>query len=135
MPVASSSSLQAGGSALWAQLQQQMASRSAEQAEQRASALRQKALAAQAVADQAQESARSLKVASDEAQGQAGEARRGVIQMGSLGKVQSQLSDLREQVGQVLQPSAGTEAVTATALAPVVNVFGQETGTLLNVTA
>jgi hypothetical protein len=134
MPVGSSASAQAGGSALWAQLQQQQASRNADQAEQRASALRERARVAQSVADQAQESARSLKVESDQAQGQAGEARRGVAQMSSLGKVQTQLSDLREQIGKVLQSDiSGTE--TAATLAPVVNAFGQETGTLVNVTA
>lgn len=134
MPVGSSSSAQAGGGVLWAQLQQQLASRSADQAEQRASALRARASAAQAVADQAQENARSLKAESDQAQGQAGEARRGVLQMNSLGKVQTQLSDLREQIGKVLQPDVSPAETTVT-LAPVVNAFGQETGTLVNVTA
>ncbi|TXG94440.1 MAG: hypothetical protein E6R09_17390 [Rhodocyclaceae bacterium] len=134
MPVGSSSSAQAGGGVLWAQLQQQLASRSADQAEQRASALRARASAAQAVADQAQENARSLKAESDQAQGQAGEARRGVLQMNSLGKVQTQLSDLREQIGKVLQPDVSPADTTVT-LAPVVNAFGQETGTLVNVTA
>lgn len=132
MPVVSSSSAQAGGSALWAQLQQQLASRNADQAEQRASALREKARAAQSVANQAQQNARSLKVESDQAQGQASEARRGVAGMSSLGKVEAQLSDLREQIGQILQPEV---TATAASLAPVVNAFGQETGTLLNVTA
>lgn len=134
MPVGSSSSAQTGGGVLWAQLQQQLALRSADQAEQRASALRARASAAQAVADQAQENARSLKAESDQAQGQAGEARRGVLQMNSLGKVQTQLSDLREQIGKVLQPDVSPADTTVT-LAPVVNAFGQETGTLVNVTA
>ncbi len=132
MPIGSSSSAQAGGSALWAQLQQQLASRSADQAEQRASALREKARAAQSVADQAQQNPRSLKVESDQAQGQASEARRGVAGMSSLGKVEAQLSDLRVQIGQILQPEV---VATAASSAPVVNAFGQETGTLVNVTA
>jgi hypothetical protein len=134
MPLGSSSSAQAGGGVLWAQLQQQLASRSAEQAEQRASALRARARAAQSVADQAQENARSLKVESDQAQGQASEARRGVVGMSSIGKVQTQLSDLNEQIGKVLQSDISA-AGTASTLAPVVNTFGQETGTLVNVTA
>jgi len=132
MPIGSSSSAQAGGSALWAQLQQQLASRSADQAEQRASALREKARAAQSVADQAQQNARSLKVESDHAQGQASEARRGVVGMRSLGKVEAQLSVLHEQIGQIIQPEV---VATAASSAPVVNAFGQETGTLVNVTA
>lgn len=117
---------------MWAQLQQQLASRSADQAEQRASALREKARAAQSVADQAQQNARSLKVESDQAQSQAGEARRGVTGMSSLGKVEAQLGNLREQIGQILQPQVVATAVSS---APVVNALGQETGTLLNVTA
>lgn len=132
MSIGSSSSAQAGGSALWAQLQQQLASRSADQAEQRASALREKARAAQSIADQAQENARSLKVESDQAQGQASEARRGVAGMRSLGLVEAQLGDLHEQISRILQPEV---AATAVSSAPVVNAFGQETGTLVNVTA
>lgn len=134
MALGSSSSVQAGGSALWAQMQQQLAARNADQAEQRASALREKARVAQSVAEQAQENARSLKVASDQAQGQASEARRGLAEMASLGKVQVQLSDLSEQIGKVLQADVAT-ADTAASLVPVLNTFGQETGTLLNVTA
>lgn len=134
MPVGSSSSAQAGGSAMWAQLQQQLASRSADQAEQRASALRAKARAAQSVADQAQENARSLKVESDQAQGQASEARRSVAGLSSLGQVQAQLSNLSEQIGKVLQSDVSGGDTTAV-LAPVVNTLGQETGTLVNVTA
>jgi len=134
MPVGSSSSAQAGGGVLWAQLQQQLASRSADQAEQRASALRDRARVAQSVANQAQESARSLKAESDQAQGQASEARRGAVQMNSLGKVQAQLSDLRGQISKVLQPDV-SRAEVVVAPAPVVNAFGQETGTLVNVTA
>lgn len=134
MPVGSSSSAQAGGGVLWAQLQQQLASRNADQAEQRASALRARAREAQSVADQAQENARSLKTESDQAQGQASEARRGVVQMNALDKVQAQLSDLRGQIGKVLQ-SDFSQADAAATLVPVVNAFGQETGTLVNVTA
>lgn len=130
MALASLSSTSAGGSAGWAQLQQQQAQRNAEQAEQRASALHEKARAAQSVADQAQESARSLKVESNQAQGQASEARRGLVEMSALDKVQVQLGDLREQIGKALQTDA-----TAVSSAPVVNAFGQETGTLVNVTA
>ena len=65
---------------------------------------------------------------------QASEARRGLAEMASLGKVQVQLSDLSEQIGKVLQADVAT-ADTAASLVPVLNTFGQETGTLLNVTA
>lgn len=133
MAVASLSSSQAGGSALWGQIQQQQAQRNADQAEQRAKALAASARDAQSVADRAQENARSLKVESNQAQGEASQARRGLAGMSSLGEVQAQMSDLREQISTVLK-SESTSTTSATS-APVVNSFGQETGTLVNVTA
>jgi hypothetical protein len=133
MAVASLSSSQAGGSALWGQIQQQQAQRNADQAEQRARALASSARDAQAVADRAQESARSLQVQSNQAQGEASEAKRGVAELSSLGEVQVQLSDLHEQISTVLKTESTT--TTSATLAPVVNSFGQETGTLVNVTA
>lgn len=133
MAVASLSSSQAGGSALWGQIQQQQAQRNADQAEQRARALASSARDAQSVADRAQENARSLKVESNQAQGEASEAKRGLAGLSSLGEVQVQLNDLREQISTVLKSESVTPA--ATTLAPVVNSFGQETGTVVNVTA
>lgn len=134
MALASLSGTQAGSSVQLAQIQQQLAQRNADQAEQRARVLEQKASEAQAVAVRAQENARSLQVQSSQAQGEASEAKRGLAGLESLGKVQTQLSDLREQIGKVLQPDAA-QTDTSASLAPVVNVFGQETGTLVNVTA
>ena len=131
MPAASVSTSQAS-SAMWAQLQQQQAQRNAEQAEQRARSLQVQARDAQSEADRAQENARSLQVESNTAQSEAGEAKRNVVAMRSLQDVQTQFSDLRQQIGKILQP----ESSTATAsLAPVVNAYGQETGILVNVTA
>lgn len=134
MALASFSGIQAGGSAQWAQIQQQLAQRNADQAEQRARALEEKAGEAQAVAVRAQENARSLQVASNQAQGEASDARRGLAGLKSLGVVQTQLNDLHQQIVQVLQPDTA-KTDTSASLAPVVNVFGQETGTLVNVTA
>jgi type II secretory pathway pseudopilin PulG len=133
MPVTSSSGTQAAGSALWAQVQQQQAQRTADQAEQRARVLQQQAREAQGVASRAQEKARTLQVESNSAQSDAGEARRNVVAAKSLETVQTKISDLRGQIKDILQPEAST--TTTTALAPVVNSFGQETGTLVNVTA
>src|SRR3990167_1473531 len=130
MALASLSSTPAGGSALWAQVQQQQAQRSADQAEQRARALQDRASEAQSVAVRAQENARSLQVESRQAQGDASEARRGLAGLESLGAVQTQLSDLREQIGKVLEP----DTATTDTLAPGVNAFGQETGAVVNVT-
>ena len=84
-------------------------------------------------ADRAQENARSLQVESNSARSDAGEARRNLSAMKSLEGVQTQLSDVRQQIGKILQPAAPT-ADTASP-APVVNALGQETGTLVNVTA
>ena len=60
MPAASVSGSPGVSGALWAQLQQQQAQRTAEQAEQRARSLQQQARSAQSDADRAQEKARSL---------------------------------------------------------------------------
>lgn len=129
MPVTSTSSAQSAASGLWAQIQQQQAQRNANQAEQQASALQARAQTAQSVADRAQESARSLKVQSNQAQGEASQAQRSLVTLNSVGEVQTRLSDLHEQISKVLQPE------TTASLAPVVNAFGQSTGTLVNVTA
>ena len=131
MPAASVSASQAS-SAMWVQLQQQQAQRNADQAEQRARSLQGQARAAQSEADRAEENARNLQVESNTAQSEAGEAKRNLVAMHSLQDVQTQFSDLRQQIGKILKPETTTET---TALAPVVNAYGQETGTVVNVTA
>lgn len=133
MAVSSASGAQTASGGLWAQLQLQQARRNADQAEQQAAALQAQARSAQSVADRAQENARSLQVQSRQAQGNASEARLNLQTLNSVGEVQSQLSDLKTQITQVLQSEPlGTTAPTA---APVVNTSGQQTGTLVNVTA
>lgn len=134
MPVASLSGSQGASGALWAQVQQQQAQRNADQAEQRARVLQSQAQQAQSDADRAQEKARTLQVDSNSAQQDAGEAKRNLVAMKSLEGMQTQFSDLRQQIGKILQAES-TNTVAATTLAPVVNAFGQETGTLVNVTA
>ena len=133
MPVASLTSSQGASGALWLQIQQQQAQRNADQAEQRAQALQGQARAAQSEADRAQENARSLQVESNSARSDAGNARRNLSAMKSLEGVQTKLSDVRQQIGKILQPPVA--AAEPAPLAPVVNAFGQETGTLVNVTA
>lgn len=133
MAVTSASGAQSASGGLWAQLQLQQARRNADQAEQQASALQAQARSAQSVADRAQENARSLQVQSRQAQGDAGQARLNLANLNSVGEVQNQLSDLKTQISKVLQPEP--LAATATATAPVVNTSGQQTGTLVNVTA
>lgn len=132
MPVASLSGTQAVGSALWAQIQQQQAQRAADQAEQRARLLQSQAMAAEGEAVRAQETARTLQVESKAAQSDAGEARRNVVALRSLASVHTQLSDLQGQIGRVLEKSF---SVTSGSSVAVVNTSGQQTGTLINVTA
>jgi type II secretory pathway pseudopilin PulG len=133
MPVSSVSGSQVAGSALWSQVQQQQAQRNADQAEQRARALQAQANEAQSTADRAQENARSLQVESNAAQSDAGEAKRNLVAMKSIGSVQSKFSDIRQQISNVLQ--SDTLSGSTAALVPVVNAFGEETGTVVNVTA
>lgn len=130
MPV---SAVQSASSGLFAEIQQLQAQRSADQAVQRAQSLQEKARQAQTVADRAQENARSLKVQSNQAQSDAGRARQGLAARESISQLQSGYADLRQQIASVTNPE---ETVTSVASpAPVVNSFGQETGTLVNVTA
>lgn len=130
-----SASIQSSSSGIWAQIQQQQAQRTADQAEQQARSLKLMAQDAEATAAQAQENARTLKVQSNQAQGEAESARRGVAAMKSLGVVQAQFAGLRQQISDVLSP-ADTSASTGAALAaPVLNAYGQQTGNLVNVTA
>lgn len=124
-----SSSASLPSSGIWAQVQQQQAQRTADQAEQRAQALQARAREAQTEADRAQEGARSLKVQSEQAQGEAVSARQGLEAMSALGEVEGNLDGLRSQIAKVLALPAGEP------LAPVVNTSGQQTGTLVSVTA
>jgi len=133
MALASASGAQSASSGLWAQLQLQQARRNADQAEQQAAALQAQAQSAQGVADRAQENARSLQVQSRQAAGDASQARLDLATQTSVGEVQSKLSDLKTQIGKVLQSDA--PIVPPAPSAPVVNTSGQQTGTLVNVTA
>lgn len=133
MTLASVSGSQSVTSGLWAQIQQQQAQRTADQAEQNARALRSKAQNAQAVAERAQENARSLKVQSNQADGESSQARLHLAMQAQGGELQARFSDLRDQIDQVLTSSLSGSA-TAKAV-PVINSLGQTTGSLVNVTA
>lgn len=133
MAVSSASSAQSASGGLWAQIQLQQAQRSADQAEQQAAALKAKADAAQNVADRAQENARSLKVQSGQAQENAAQAKLNVASQNAVGDIQTQLSDLSEQITQVLE--SDTLSTYTAAATPVVTSTAPQTGTLVNVTA
>lgn len=132
MPVDSSSGTRAAGGALWAQIQQQQAQRNADQAEQRARALQNQARVAQSEAGRAQETARSLQAESKAAQSDAGEARRSVAALQSQSTLQTQLSDVQGQIAKVLDSTLSSRQPVS---AGVVNTSGQQTGTLIDVTA
>lgn len=146
MAIVSTSSAQGLSSGVFAQIQQQQAQRNADQAERQARSLQAQAQGAQTVAARAQESARSLKVEAGQAKDDASSARQGLAALKSLGEVQTQLGGLRDQIKEVLSletdsapVSTASSTLTGTAiptsLTPVVNIFGQPTGTLVNVTA
>ncbi|MBI2276464.1 MAG: hypothetical protein HYU74_03855 [Dechloromonas sp.] len=135
MAITSSSGVPSSSSGIWAQVQQQQAQRNAERAEQQARALQTRAREAQTVADRAEENARSLKVQSGQAQGEAESARRGLAAMESIGEVQTRISGLREQISVELAAPAETPVAGTTDAPAVINVFGQATGTLVDVTA
>lgn len=134
MPVTSSSGVQSPGSGVWVQIQQQQAQRNADRAEQQARSLYLRAREAQESADRAEEYARSLNIQAGQAEGEATRAKQGLAAQESLGKVQTQLSGWREQISSALAPEAVAQSL-AESPAPVINSLGQQTGTLINVTA
>jgi len=128
-------SSQSPGSAVWGQIQQQQAQRNADQSASQARALRAQASEAQSNADQAQQAARALKAESSQAQVAADAARLGLAALKTSGEV---LTRFGAQVARINVP----QATAATVQAPpeptqpaVVNAYGQQTGTLLSVTA
>lgn len=113
MAYLSSSGVQAAGSAVFSQLQTQMAQRAADQAEQTARSLRAKSDAAQRVADRAREEARSLRVESDRAQGSADSARRGLAVEQSYQQMKSDLATTYDRVAVARQTASGTATTTS----------------------
>lgn len=134
MPVTSISGSPSPGNGMWVRIQQQQAQRYADQSEQRARLLQARAQGAQNAADRAQENARSLKVQAGQAEGEANAAKLGLAAQEALGKVQGTLSGLHEQIVAVLSPTQLVQPVGESS-APVLNAQGQQTGTLVNVTA
>ena len=119
-------------SAVLQQVQQQQAQRNADQAAQKARSLQAQAQAAQSVANRAQENARSISVEASQASTQSNQAQRGLQSMKSISELQSGFDNLRQQISTVL--SSDFSAAPAPPAA-VINTSGQETGTLISVTA
>lgn len=130
------------------QLRLQQAKRDAERAEQTARALQVQAREAQQQASQAQQNARSIASQADQAQDSAGQARQGLAMVKTTSQMQIQLSNTVSHVTETLDtaqasatPSPSTVTATtatpatATTAAPVINVQGQVTGTVVNTTA
>lgn len=137
MAIASISGSSGQAGAVWAQLQQQQARRTVDQAEQKAQALRSQASDAQAAADRAQENARSLSTRSAQAQDDASSAQRNLVSLKSVGRLQNQFGELRAQLATALgtSPAASESGATTASAKPVVYAQGQTTGTLVSVTA
>lgn len=137
MVIASALSAPGISSGVAAQVQQRQAQRNADQAESQARALQSQARDAQAVASRAQDDASSLKVRADQAEGHAFNARQGVAVVKSWDSARSQLNSVLTRAVETLKSpdTAAKTEVTPASLAPVVNVFGQQTGTVVNVTA
>jgi len=144
--MASISSLSSSPSAVQSGLQQlrlQQAKADAERAEQTARALQVQARNAQQRANQAQENARSITIQADQAESSAGQARQGLAVIRSVSRMQSSLAGTAAQVvakQDAAAPATPTLAVSPTgqspaAPAPVVNIQGQVTGTVVNTTA
>lgn len=132
MALASLSGSQSASSAVLQQVQQMQAQRNADQAAQKARSLQSQAQAAQSVANRAQENARSISVEASQASSQSSQAQRGLKSMQAISELQSGFDGLRQQISSVL--STDFSATTAQPVA-VINTSGQETGTLINVTA
>lgn len=128
MAISSPSTVQVNG-AVWAQLAQQQAQRAADQAERTAQSLQLKAREAQTDAERAQDNARSLKAEHGQAENKASHARDRLNAFKAIGELQQGLQLLREKIA----PST-TEGLTSSS-GGVVNSSGQQTGTLLDVTA
>lgn len=120
-------------SAAFALMQRQQAERNAEQAEQRARSLQAETRQARAEANRAQERARTLEVETDQATEQAGRARSGLVASRSLQQLDKQFGELQSQIN----PPPPTEAPASPSPAPrpTVNVQGEVTGTVINVSA
>ena len=123
----------AAGAQVWGQLQQQQAQRTADQAEARAQALAVKAREAQSEAQQAQEKARKTDVEHGQAEEDAGTAKRNLLSLKSLGEASDGLQKLRDQIAGASYSILDSSTTSATA--GVTNALGQQTGTLVDVTA
>ena len=133
MAISSLSSGQSISGVAWQQVQQQQAQRNADQAEQAARSLQAQARAAQSVAYRAQENARSVSAEASQADSRANQAQQGLVAMKSIGDIQSGFDDLRQQISTVLSKDFTTSEVAQPV--PVTNTSGQQTGTLISVTA
>lgn len=137
MAISAPSASQSLSGAVWAQLQQQQAQRAADQAEQNANSLQVKARDAQALAVRAQENARSIKVEYGQAEDKAGSAKQNLASLQSVRQLQQGLQIVRDQISSsTLSPtSVSSVPISTDASAGVINALGQQTGTLLDVTA
>lgn len=136
MATSSISSAQSPGGVVWAQIQQQQAQRAADQAEQNARSLKMKARDAEAQASRAQEDARTTNVEYDKAENKAGITKQNLAQMKSVGQLQESFQEVRNKIASSTLENAPSAKIASSATSTgVTNAYGQQTGTLVNVTA
>lgn len=133
MAISSLSSTQSYSAVAFQQLQRQQAQRNADQAEQAARSLQAQARTAQSVANQAQENARSVSSEANQAGLRADQAQRGLASSKSISDLQSGFDSLRQQISAVLSTDLSTAKPVESSAVP--NSSGQQTGTIINVTA
>ena len=137
MAISSAFGAQSTSGVVWAQIQQQQAQRAADQAEQNARSLKIKAKQAEVDASRAQEEARTANIESDKAQSKAGNARQNLVSLESARKLQEGLQAVRDKIADstLVGANSSTSSSEAPSAAGVTNAYGQQTGTLVNVTA
>lgn len=111
------------------QLQQQQAQRLAERASSAARSLRAQASQAQAVAERAQQNASELRIQSGRADTAESRARLNLSSLQVQQQTSNGLTQLQTQVRAVLTADSATNPT------PVINAYGQTTGTLIDVSA
>lgn len=136
MASSSISSAQSPGVVVWAEIQQQQAQRAADQAEQNARSLKMKARDAEAEALRAQEDARTTNLEYDKAENKAGIAKQNLVQMKSVGRLQDGFQEIRNEIASsTLENTTSAKIASGATSTGVTNAYGQQTGTLVNVTA
>jgi membrane protein involved in colicin uptake len=113
----------------------QQARRNADQAASYARSLRAQADDAQNVADQAEAEARAQHIQASQAQTQEGQAQQTVAALTAQAALAESMSAVHQAAGEAATAQKITSTVRTAGASPVVNMLGQVTGAIINVTA